>query len=230
MRDVAEIPYPSLVGCLLFIAGGTRPDIAFAVNDVSRFNTNFGRPHWVAVKRILRYLKGTLDYKLRFKKSNVDDELFGYCDADWASDVDKRRSCTGYVFQLRNGAISWNSKRQDTVALSSTEAEYIAVSWSIREAIWLQNFVQELDKKVAKSIKIWVDNQSAIKLSETDGYNKRTKHIDVRYHHLREKIEDGTIQLEYVPTEENAADILTKAVGGPKTKLCSVKMGLIEMH
>lgn len=224
-QAMAEIPYQSLVGCLLFIAQGTRPDIAFAVNDVSRFNSNYGRPHWTAVKRILRYLKGTLDYKLHFSKSN-DNFLAGYCDSDWASDVDKRRSCTGYVFKLSNGAISWNSKRQGTVALSSTEAEYIAASWATKEAIWLQNFGRELDHDMAQAVQLQMDNQSAINLSHSDGYNQRTKHIDVRYHHLRDKVGDGTINISYVSTDENAADILTKAVSGPKTTLCSVKMGL----
>lgn len=226
--ELQNIPYQSLVGCLLFIAQCTRPDISFSVNDVSRFNSNYGKAHWIAVKRILRYLKGTLEYKLSYNKSSDDigNKLFGYCDADWASDIDKRRSCTGYVFKLCNGAISWSSKRQETVALSSTEAEYIAISWAIREAIWLRNFIQELDNHIAETINIKVDNQSAMKLSEADNYNQRTKHIDIRYHHLRQQIENGIIQLVYVSTDENAADVLTKAVGGPKTKLCSVKMGL----
>lgn len=159
--------------------------------------------------------------------SNSDDNfLAGYCDSDWASDVDKRRSCTGYVFKLSNGAISWNSKRQGTVALSSTEAEYIAASWATKEAIWLQNFGRELDHDMAQPVQLQMDNQSAINLSHSDGYNQRTKHIDVRYHHLRDKVEDGTINISYVSTDENAADILTKAVSGPKTTLCSVKMGL----
>lgn len=223
--EMAATPYQSLVGCLLFIAQGTRPDIAFAVNDVSRFNSNYGRPHWIAAKRILRYLKGTLNFRLHYSVSD-QNFLAGYCDSDWASDVDKRRSCSGYVFGLSNGAVSWSSKRQDTVALSSTEAEYIAASWAVKEAIWLQCFGRELDPDIEQPVVLWIDNQSAMNLASNDGYNQRTKHIDVRYHHLREVIEKGTIELSYVPTNENASDVLTKAVPGPKTKSCSLLMGL----
>lgn len=224
-REMAGVPYQSLVGCLLYIAQCTRPDIAFAVNDVSRFNTNYGRAHWMAAKRILRYLKATIDFKLRYSKSTCSS-LVGYCDSDWASDVDKRRSCTGYMFKLSNGAITWDSKRQATVALSSTEAEYLAISWATREAIWLQSFGRELDRDMAQTVELLVDNQSAIKLANSNGYHQRTKHIDVRHHHVRNKIEDGTIKLTYVPSEENAADVLAKGLTGPKTQSCVSLMGL----
>ncbi|XP_037034243.1 secreted RxLR effector protein 161-like [Bradysia coprophila] len=120
-----KVPYQELVGCLLFIAQGTRPDIAFAVNDVSRFNQNHRAIHWKAVKRILRYLQGTIGCKLRYSK-NGNQDLVGYTDSDWASDIDKRRSCSGNFFKLSGGAVSWYSKRQQTVALSTTEAEYMA--------------------------------------------------------------------------------------------------------
>lgn len=126
---------------------GTLPDIAFAVNDVSRFNNKHGRAHWTAVKRIFRYIKGSIDMKLFFSNS---DALTGYTDADWASDVDKRRSSTGFVFTMSGGAVSWNSRRQDTVALSSTEAEYMALSSATQEAIWLKQFGEEIDSSLEK--------------------------------------------------------------------------------
>lgn len=225
-QELQNIPYQEAVGSLLYLAQGTRPDIAFAVNDVSRFNSNFGKAHWTAVKRIFRYLKGTIDWKLRYEKSGKS-QLTGFSDADWASDVDKRRSCTGYVFKLSNGAISWSSKRQLTVALSSTEAEYLALSAILQEAIWLKNLGQELDSDFETTpIKIRCDNQSALALAKTDGFRARSKHIDVRHHYICDKLEDNTIDLEYIPTKEMVADSLTKAVPGPKNIFCPRGMGI----
>lgn len=120
---MASVPYQALVGALLYLVQGSRPDIAFAVGDVSRYNSCYGKEHWMAAKRILRYLKGTKDYKLYFNHSS-DGKVLGFADADWASDVDSRRSCTGYLFTMQGAAISWKSHRQATIALSTTEAEY----------------------------------------------------------------------------------------------------------
>lgn len=227
-EEDSVIPYQEAVGSLLYLVQGTRPDIAFAVNDVSRFNNKHGKAHWTAVKRIFRYIQGSIDMKLCFFNS---DEMTGYTDADWASDVDKRRSCTGFVFTMSGGAISWNSKRQDTVALSSTEAEYMALSSATQEAIWLKEFGKELDSTLEKqTIVIACDNQSAIKLAETDGFRARSKHIDVRHHHIRDRIENGTIEVRYLPTEEMVADSLTKAVTGSKHNYCSERMGLRDIE
>lgn len=217
-------PYQEAVGSLLYLVQGTRPDIAFAVNDVSRFNNNHGKAHWAAVKRIFRYIKGTADLKIKY---SGDSALSGFVDADWASDVDKRRSCTAYVFTMGGGAISWNSKRQATVALSSTEAEYMALSTAAQEAAWLRQFGDELDSSLKeKPIVIACDNQSAINLAETDGFRVRSKHIDIRHHHIRDKIEDETIEIRYLPTEEMVADSLTKAVASSKHQYCRNLMGL----
>lgn len=196
------------------------------MNDVSRFNANPGKAHWVAVKRVLRYLKATSDYKLQYTRSS-SGALVGYTDADWASDVDKRRSCTGYVYKMCGAAISWASKRQPTVALSSTEAEYMALSASIQEAIWLKGFGRDLDPDLKGSpVEIQCDNQSALTLAATDSFRARSKHIDVRHHYIRDKIVDKSINLVYTPTEEMVADSLTKAVNGPKVKFCAHAMGL----
>lgn len=225
-RQMADVPYQEAVGSLLYLVQGTRPDIAFAVSDVSRFNSNPGKAHWVAVKRVLRYLKATSDYKL-FYTSDSSGTLTGYTDADWASDIDKRRSCTGYVYKMCGAAISWASKRQPTVALSSTEAEYMALSSSIQEAIWLRMFGRDLDPDLKRRpIEIQCDNQSALTLAANDCFRARSKHIDVRHHYIRDKILDKSVTLSYTPTEEMAADILTKAVNGPKVKFCAHAMGL----
>lgn len=223
---VGQVPYQEAIGSLLFLTQATRPDIAFAVNDVSRFNLNHSNVHWQAVKRIFRYLSGTIDYKLRYsicKRKNVN----AFCDADWASEVDARRSCTGYIFNMANGAISWKSARQKTVALSSTEAEYMALSETIQEAAWLIQLSKEMGM-IINPLNIHCDNQSAIKLTKSEGYNPRTKHIDIRYHFIREKIKNGEIIVKFLPTTKMVADSLTKPVTKEKNDFCASEMGLIE--
>ena len=188
-----DIPYQEAVGSLLYLAQGTRPDIAFAVNDVSRFNNKHGKAHWAAVKRIFRYLRGTVDYKLFYGKG---EELKGYTDADWASDIDKRRSCSGYVFTMCGGAISWNSKRQPTVALSTAEAEYLSVSAAVQEVKWLRQFAAEVDPSLITGPKVIAC------------------------------LQNGIIELVYLQTEFMVADTLTKAVPSSKHIFCCEGMGL----
>lgn len=220
-----KVPYQELVGSLLYVAQITRPDIAFCVNNVSRFNSKHSKEHWEAALHILRYLKLTIDCVLRFEKTDERD-VFAYSDADYASEIDKRRSCSGFVLKLGGGAISWHSKRQEIVALSSTEAEYIALSTTVRETLWVSQFVREISGIDMQPIKIFCDNTSSIKLATTDAYRERTKHIDVRFHHLRENIEENKIRVEYVSTNENVADALTKALNGPKNDQLTKLMGL----
>lgn len=221
-----KIPYQEAVGCLLYLAGATRPDIAFSVNDVSRFNANHSDVHWTAVKRILRYLRGTIDLKLKYRKSTNSD-LHAFCDADWASDIDKRRSCTGLVTKMSGAAISWMSKRQPIVALSSTEAEYISMSSAVNEIVWLTQMANEINGNIVNKVVLYCDNQSTIKLSESDAFRPRTKHIDIRYHYLREKIDEGVIDVKYMPTEHMTADSLTKAVTKEKHQFCTKQFGLM---
>lgn len=222
----SNIPYQQAVGCLLFIARATRPDIAFAVGNVSRYNNCYSESHWKAVKRIMRFLRATINVKLCYANKSLTN-LSGYADADWASDIDSRKSCTGYVFKMSHGAISWSSNKQRTVALSSTEAEYIALTATIQEGIWLQQLCAEIGIDSDHVITIFCDNQSAIALAESDGYRQRTKHIDIRLHFIRNLIKDGKIRLSYIETNKNVADALTKPVTNQKLKLCSEEMGLM---
>ena len=150
----------------------------------------------------------------------------GYCDADWASDMDERRSCTGNVFTLQGGAISWSCKRQQTVALSTTEAEYMALSAATQEVLWLQQFEHELFPSISTPIRIYCDNKSAINLANCDGYHARTKHIDIRHHFIRQKIQEKKIIVTHVNTEIMVADNLTKAVTRSKQLFCAENMGL----
>lgn len=222
-NDMANVPYQEAVGSILYLANGSRPDISFAVNNVSRFNKNPGRAHWQAVKRILRYLKGTIDTRLEFTRSG-NTTVKGFTDADWAGDVDDRRSCTGYVFLRNGGAIAWNSRKQQTVALSSTEAEYMSLSSAVQEAAWLRQFESEFWP--CEPITIYSDNRGAICLCENNGFNSKSKHIDIRHHYVRQKVRNGEIKICFVPSEEMVGDSLTKPVTTQKFIWCTQQMGL----
>lgn len=225
-EEMSRIPYQELIGGLLYIAQGTRPDITFAVNTLSMYNNDPGKAHWTAAKRVLRYLKGTIDTKLAYSNDDRNNFL-AFCDADWASNIDDRRSCSGYVFMYQGGAISWCSKRQPTIALSTTEAEYMALSSTVQESSWLNQFICQFNLGgQSQSIRIFCDNTSALDLAKSTGYSARTKHIDVRHHFLREHIETGQINLVHIPTVEMVADVLTKPLNSKKHRFCSEGMGL----
>jgi hypothetical protein len=167
----------------------------------------------VKVKRIFRYLRGTTNYSLVYNKAG-NAELVGYTDSDWGGDLETRRSTSGHAFLLSGAAISWSSKKQQTVALSSTEAEYVALAGAVQETLYLKSLLADLSYGDGGApIKIHVDNQSAIKISKNSVLSNRTKHIDIKYHFSRERVDDGTVVLEYIPTEHMLADVLTKAVG-----------------
>lgn len=227
-EEMSGVPYQEVVGSLLYAALVTRPDIQFAVNTVSRFNNNPGKAHWNACKRILRYLNGTINYKLTYCREKSGD-LHGYCDADWAGDESDRRSMTGYVFIMQGGAVTWNSKKQPTVALSTTEAEYMAMSTASQEAIWLRNLGAELfGDKCKTQINIFGDNKSALQLSEkTTTFHPRTKHIDIRHHFVRDNVNNGIVKFTYTATDDMTADILTKALPQPKLIKCRIGMNII---
>lgn len=203
-------PYREVVGSLIFLATSSRPDISYAVNQVSRFFNNWTDQHWKAVKRILRYLKHTLHYKLVYAKSTKID-VIGYTDADYAGCIDTRKSTSGYVFIIADGPVTWKSQKQNVVAQSTTEAEYIALALGTREALWLKSFLKELDIEIP-SIRINVDNQSAIKLAHAHQFHSRTKHIDVKVHFVRDECEKGNIIVSYVNSSEQLADLFTKAL------------------
>ncbi|KAI4331921.1 hypothetical protein L6164_016867 [Bauhinia variegata] len=176
---MSKVPYSNAVGSLMYAMVCTRPDISHAVGIVSRYMHNPGKEHWQAVKWILRYILKTLDVGLIFEKNDVGQHIVGYCDSDYAGDLDKCRSTTGYVFTLAKAPISWKSTLQSTVALSTTEAEYMAITEAVKEAIWLQGLLEDLGVS-QKHIVVYCDSQSAIHLAKNQVYHDRTKHIDVR--------------------------------------------------
>ena len=221
---MASVPYKSAVGSLMYAMVATRADLAFAISTVSQHMARPGWSHWMAIKRILRYLKGTLHLKLQLGGQNI--KLTGYCDADWAGDVSERRSTTGYAFMLGDGVVSWSSKRQPTVALSTTEAEYMATSHCTREAMWLRQLLDDVRCKYDEGTLIMCDNQGAIALAKNPVYHARTKHIEVQHHFVREKVARGAIILEYYPTQEMLADVLTKALARERHEALTTKMGI----
>ena len=211
IEDMAKVPYASAVGCLMYAMVCTRPDLAHAVSQVCKYMSKPGRRHWEAVKWIFRYLKGTVGHGIIFGSQQDDPLVVGYVDSDYAGDLDDRRSTTGYVFTLGGGPICWKSTVQSIVALSTTEAEYMAVAEAAKEALWLIGLVKELGVEQG-GVQLHCDSQSAIYLAKNQVYHARTKHIDVRYHKIRELIASGEILLQKIHTSENAADMMTKPV------------------
>ncbi|KAG8492742.1 hypothetical protein CXB51_010463 [Gossypium anomalum] len=215
-----QVPYSNAVGSLMYAMVCTRPYISQIVSIVSRYMHNPRKGHWQAVKWILRYIKKTVDVGLLFKQHNTLGKcVIGYVDSDYASDLDKRRSTTGYVFTLAGGPISWKFTLQSTVALSTTKAEYIAVIEAVKEAIWLQGVVKTLGL-VQEHINVYCDSQSAVHLAKNQVYHARTKHINVRFYFVREIIDEGKICLQKIKTADNSADMMTKVVTATKFEHC----------
>lgn len=180
-----NVPYREAIGSLIFAAVTTRPDIMFAVSVLSRFLTNFNNSHWNAAKRVFKYLKATRTHGIKYVRNDKNETLIGYSDADYANDPDTRRSMNGYVFLMSAGPVTWCCQCQKSVALSTTEAEYVAASNASREVLWLRQLISEIDEISDSGTVLCVDNQSAIKLIKNPVFHRRSKHIDVVYHFIR---------------------------------------------
>jgi hypothetical protein len=201
----------------------TRPDIAFAVATVARFASNPGPVHWEAVKWIFRYLAGTRDLWLSYGESKRT--LEGYADAD-GSMAEDRHAITGYAFLIDGGTVSWSSKRQEIVSLSTTESEYVVATHSSKEALWLRSLISEVFGTLQEPTTLFSNNQAAIALMRDHQYHAQTKHIDVRYHWIRWVVEQGAIKVIYCPTDDMVADTLTKALPSAKVKHFAAGLGL----
>jgi hypothetical protein len=220
--STTDYDYGNLIGSLLYLSVCTRPDIAQAVGVLSKYMATPTTVHWHAANDVLRYLAGTKSYGINYGDAS---EIQGYCDADYAGDLDTRRSTTGYIFTLNGGAISWSSRRQPTVAASTTEAEYMSAAYAVKEALWLRTLLADL-KIDTRTIPIHADNQSAIKLLKNPISSLRSKHIDVIYHFARERVARKDVTFKYVKTENMVADILTKAIPAFKFAFCRASMGV----
>ena len=223
MLDKEAYPYSQLVGSLMYLAVTTRPDISYAVGALARYMSCPTTTHWQAAKGVVRYLAGTTSYGIIYSGESV--EFTGYSDADYAGDIDTRRSTTGYVFIMNGGAISWQSKHQPTVAASTSEAEYMAAAAAVKEGLWLRKLLADLDIPTG-TISIMADNQSAIKLLRNPISSIRSKHIDVVHHFAQERVMRKEVAFHYVKTQDMVADVLTKAVPEVTHKRCCDGMGL----
>lgn len=219
-----NIEFRKIIGSLLYLTVNTRPDIAVAVSILGRKVSEPNFRDMVEVKRILKYLHYTQDFKLNLG-GKEDLDLVAYVDADWAGDTETRRSTTGFVFMIGNGLISWASRRQANITLSSTEAEYVALSEACIELRWIKMLMKDLnlDKSIAT---VYEDNQSFISLANEFKLNPKTKHIEVKFHHVKKLVENKEIILKYCPTTEMIADMMTKPLDRVKLSYFQNLLGL----
>jgi hypothetical protein len=218
--------YRSIVGSLRYLVN-SRPDLAYSVGYISRFMENPTTEHMVAVKRVLRYIAGTLHFGCYYQRKK-DAQLIGYSDSDLAGDIDTRKSTTGVVFFLGSSIITWQSQKHKVVALSSCEAEYIAATTAACQGVWLARLLAEFRGERCRAFTLKIDNESAIQLSKNPVFHDRSKHIDVRYHYIRECVEENRVTLVSVGTVEELADILTKALGPVRFCELRSKIGVID--
>ncbi|KAE8669113.1 Detected protein of unknown function [Hibiscus syriacus] len=218
--------YRQLVGSPIYLTL-TRPDISYAVGMMSQYMQNPKKPHLEAVRRILRYVKSTIDYGLLYKKGE-DCKLVGYCDANYVGDHDTRRPTTGYVFNLGSRTIFWCSKRQPTVSLSTTEAEYRAVA-TAQESTWLIQLMNNLYKPIDYAVPLYCDNQSAIHLADNPFFHAITKHVEVHYHFIREKALQEEIEMKQIKTDDQVADLFTKSLSSGKFEIFLCQLSTVKI-
>lgn len=220
--------FQSLVGGLLYLSVNTRPDIAISTSILGRQVSKPTNADWTEAKRVLRYLKSTSDLKLELAVNR--QELRGYADADWAGNVKDRKSNSGYLFQLGGGPISWCARKQSCVALSSTEAEYISLAESCRELLWLKKLLKDFGEPVQEPVQIFEDNQSCIKMLEQNAGLKRSKHVDTKYHFVKDLAENDNVNVTYCPSADMLADIFTKPLNRVKLEDIRERIGLRSLR
>lgn len=221
--------YRKAIGSLLYLATNSRPDIAIGTSILARKVSDPEQADWTEVKRIFRYLKYTRDLKLRLgdQSDQVNQKLVGYVDADWGSDVHDRKSNTGYFFKYLASPIVWTCRKQDLVSLSSTEAEYIALAEATQELLWIKRILEDFNQDTDEPTTVYEDNQSCIRMLESNSASQRTKHVDTKYHFIRDLYKLRHIAVKYLPSEHMTADLLTKPLGPQKIRLFTRQIGLI---
>jgi hypothetical protein len=217
------------VGALRYLVN-TRPDLSYAVGYVSRFIEKPTTEHLLAVKRVLRYIAGTVDYGCHYGKKKGADVLVGYSDSDLARDVDTRKSTTGVLFFLNDNLVTWQSQKQRVVALSSCEAEYIAATTAACQGIWLSRLLAEFKgDEGADPFTLKIDNQSAIQLSRNPVFHDRSKHIDTKFHFIRQCVEEAMLRVEHIHTRNQLANILTKSLGRDRFVELRTRLSLVKI-
>jgi hypothetical protein len=230
MEKVDATLFRQMVGSLRYVCN-SRPDICYSVSMISRYMHDPRKPHLIAAKRIFRYIRGTLDFGLHFPigtncKGSV---LIGYSDSDWCGDMTDRKSTSGYVFKFNNVAISWCTKKQVVTALSSCEAEYIAGTFAACQALWLHSVMKELECEASKPLLLRIDNKSAISLAKNPISHGRSKHIETKYHFIREQVSNEMIEIQYCPTELQLADDFTKALKLERFEFLRRQLGILSL-
>jgi hypothetical protein len=222
-QNVVTSHYRGIIGSLLYLTA-SRPDICYSVGVCARYQVAPKESHLKAVKRILKYVKGTQQFGLWYTKGD-DAKLTGFCDADWAGNIDDRKSTSGGCFFLGNNLVAWLSKKQNSVSLSTAEAEYIAAGSCCAQLLWMKTMLHDYGVK-HDTISLYCDNTSAISISKNPVFHSRTKHIDIKHHFIRDLVEDKIISLDHVPTESQLADIFTKSLDGNRFEELRSKLGL----
>ncbi|KAL3749900.1 hypothetical protein ACJRO7_010945 [Eucalyptus globulus] len=219
-----ERVYRSLIGCLMYLTA-TRPDIMFPVSVLSRFLNCASELHMVAAKRVLRYLRGTLSYGIKFCRVQ-EFKLQGYSDSDWAGSMDDMMSTSGYCFTFGSACFSWCSKKQEIVAQSTAEAEFIAATAAVNQALWLKKLMDDLHMQQEEDIEVFVDNQATLAISQNPVFHGRTKHFKVKFYFLREVQKAEEVKLVYCNSENQIADIFTKSFHVGRFELLRAKLGV----
>ncbi|XP_039130879.1 secreted RxLR effector protein 161-like [Dioscorea cayenensis subsp. rotundata] len=226
-----NIPYASTVGSLMYAQVCTHPDLAFIVGMLGRYQCNLGREHWVAAKRVFRYLQKIKDYALTYKRLNRL-EIIGYSDSNFARCLDSHKSTSGYVFTMTCGAISWRSAKQSLVASSTMLAEFIACYEASSHAIWLRNFVEGLRvvENIERPLMLYCDNRVAVLFSNSNRISSRSKHIDIKFLAVKERVQSGFVSIELIGTNSMVADPLTKALAPTVFHEHIASMGVVRMN
>ena len=208
----------------------TRPDIAFAVGMLGRYQSNPGIDHWKAAKKVMRYLQGTKDYMLMYRRTD-HLEVEGYSDSDFAGCIDSRKSTSGFIFMLAGGAISWRSAKQTLTATSTIEAEFVACFEATSQGIWLKSFISGLRivDSIARPLKLYCDNSAAVFLAKNHRSGSRSKHIDIKYLAIRERVKENKVVIQHISTELMIADPLTKGMPIKNFKDHVMRMGIGPM-
>ncbi|XP_015577125.2 uncharacterized mitochondrial protein AtMg00810-like [Ricinus communis] len=220
--------FRSLVGSLLYLTA-TRPDSMFSASLLSRFMSSPSQTHLGAAKRVLKFLKGSADHGIWYLRTR-DVNLIGYADSDWAGSIDDMKSTSGYLFSLGSGVFSWNAKKQDVVAQSTAEAEYISAAAAANQAIWLRNLLNDLGFQCSSPTKLFCGNKSAIAIAENPIQHGRTKHINVKYHAIRKAEKNLQIKLIHCSSEEQLADSLTKPLPNGRFDDLKMKIGMCKAN
>lgn len=227
-KEFTTKPYRELVGCLMYLMVTSRPDICTAVNYFAGFQCCATEQHWVHLKRVLRYLRGTIDYQLVYFRQDSLADLVVFTDADWGNDPNDRRSMSGYIIKFYGSTVAWATKKQSSVALSTTEAELMALCLATCEVMWIANLLRSIGRKVEEPITVFEDNQPCIALTAEPRKQKRLKHVDIQHLFVRELVVKGKLRLKYVSTEQQIADIMTKGLASPRFRMLRDQLGVLN--